>query len=1073
MAATLEARLLGDFTLKQDGAVLDSLDTSRLRSLLAYLLLFHKVPQQRQRIASLFWPDTSESQARTNLRNLLHRLRQVWAEADTFLYVDNRAIGWQEGVNLHVDVAEFDNLLVKAGESPDENRELQFLQAALPVYKGELFPECYQDWLLAERARLQDAFFQALERCVSILEKYHRVSEAIPYCQQLIQGDPLRESAYRQLMHLHVLDGNRASALRTYYQCVTVLRRELDVAPGQLTQDAYRRLLGLDERAAVIPLAGEPAEDRLVGRRLEWEILTQTWLQISSAQRPPGLILISGEAGIGKTTLANTFRAWTDKQGSSTARAACYASEMHLSLAPVATWLRAFELTALEPRWRQEVSRLLPELWTAGYHNTLDEIPAEARSGTDSEPWQKQRFYEAMTHAVLAQKQPVCLFLEDMQWCDAETLAWLNYLLRYDLHARLIVIATIRSAEIFTEHPLNQTLSMWREQSRILEIELQPLDKSASAELAGKILGFDLSQEEAAVIFQHSEGNPLFIVETLRSVLEQSTAGRQERLERLVALNQASGMVLPPKIQTVLRGRLQQLSAEAQNLLGVAAVIGRSFHTDILRLAGEVSEDEMVRVIDELWRRRIIRDREADAYDFSHEKIRQLVYSTLSPARRRWLHGRVAQVLEDRGKQMSKNLAGQLAFHFEAAGQAHKALTYHELAARDAQRVYAYQEAIFHLQAAIALLDRTDPTAQQIASLYEQLGDAWTLTGSHPEARRCHQVAAETAHESEAQVRRLDLKIARTWLAEYELDQAWADFESLLTRLGDPAGFSGVDWSVWLDARLGQLDVLYFKADIPEMSSLVNEIRAAVEQHGTLPQRSAYFHMRVQLESRRSRFRHSAEAVSDSQQALDLARQSGDQSMIQRSQFAHGFVLLWAGEIQSAIDLLQKTADASQASGNIPVLDRCLAYLSIARRMTGDLNAVEELLAPCLAAADREGNILYLAVARANQAWLAYRSGALDQVAEHAQFALQLWHKLVFPFHWLACWPYLAVCLQKGDRVTALDLAARMLAPEQQQLPAEIDTLLKSAQREQKRQPGASMEHLHQAVRLAKGCGYL
>jgi DNA-binding SARP family transcriptional activator len=1041
MNNTLEIRLFGDFALRQNGRFITDLDSVRLQALLAYLLLHRGVPQLRQHLAFTFWPDSDERQARTNLRNLLHRLRQAWPQADHYLAIETKSLTWRGDVDFWLDVAEFEQQVAQAETAVDPADAQLTLQQAIDLYRHDLLPGCYDDWIIPERTRLRRAFLQAAEQQAGFLQQSGSYQEAIQQYQRLSEAEPLQERYYRRLMQLNSQAGDKAAALRVYYRCVSVLRRELDVTPGEATQTAYRQLLALDT-PLTHPLPNTPSATNLVGRSVVWEQLRLTWQAIEAGSQPPRLILLSGEAGIGKTRLAEELTDWARRQEATTAVAACYAAESQLAFGPVVGWLNGFDLTHLAHVWRDELARLLPQLTTPG-------TPSPALS-SGGESWQKGRFYEALAQAVFGQKQPICLRLEDIQWCDTETLAWLSYLLRAGTGHRLLLVATWRQEEM--SEPFQEALLRWRQQDYLLEIDLPRLNAAETAELAAALLEQPIPDKLATTLYSQTEGNPLFIVETIRSSLGSQTASGETALNALLdSLTPDSGPTparLPPKIQAVLRSRLAQLSAETRRLLDVAAVIGRSFTTDILWRASGVSEDEMVTAVDEMWRRQIVRDREAGEYDFSHNKLRQVAYDTLSPARRRWLHGRVAQALTASNEAGPVYPAGRIAFHHEAAGQATQAFNYHRQAAGTAWQVYAFGEAVFHLRQAIALLDRVPLAEAEQAGLHEQLGDMQTLAGRHDEAREAFETAVSlTPFPHRLDRARLGYKQADTWLAHYELEIAWQQYEAALGLLPPPADLTDAEMEVWLDIRLKQLDVLYFNASLTGMADLIEATRPWLTGHGTRLQQARFFQLLAQLHSRQTRFRHTAEGVNHARKAVALAQETTDKTFQQGSRFGLGFMLLWQAEpdIPAAIAELEAVVHSSQTAGNIPLLDRCLAYLAVAYRLSNRQQAVAELLPQCDAVARQEENALYLSVAQANEAWLAYRDGDNQRVRTLCQHAQSRWYKLSFPFHWLAAWPYLAVAVAAEDWETAVGQAHIILAPEQQQLPAPLEQALQAA----------------------------
>src|SRR5438128_5731300 len=150
---TLHIRLLGDFSLLYSDQEVTSLNTTRLRSLFAYLVLHRDVPQQRQHLAFLFWPDTTEAQARNNLRQLLHQLRQALPAVEHFLSADTHMLHWHPVTPFHLDVAEFEHTLNLADAAMRRNDQ-RGLQAALEqadsLYRGALLPGCYDERILSE-----------------------------------------------------------------------------------------------------------------------------------------------------------------------------------------------------------------------------------------------------------------------------------------------------------------------------------------------------------------------------------------------------------------------------------------------------------------------------------------------------------------------------------------------------------------------------------------------------------------------------------------------------------------------------------------------------------------------------------------------------------------------------------------------------------------------------------------------------------------------------------------------------------------------------------------------------------
>ncbi|MFL5661320.1 MAG: ATP-binding protein, partial [Ktedonobacteraceae bacterium] len=699
----LHLRLLGDFSLLYNDQQVTNLNTTRLRSLLAYLVLHRDVPQQRQHLAFLFWPDATEAQARNNLRQLLHQLRQAFPEVEHFLSADTHMLHWHPVTPFHLDVAEFEQALTLADAATQRN-EQHPLQAALEqansLYRGELLPGCYDEWILPERDRLRQRHLQVLEHLLRLFEGQGDNVTAIRYAQRLLGLDPLSEDLSRRLMRLFALNNDRASALHVYHTCVTTLQRELGVDPDPATQEAYERLM--QQETPVIPArAQQPllaATPTLIGRKQEWQALQEVWHAASAGE--PRFVLVTGEAGLGKSRLAEEFLLWASQQGAVTAKARSYAAEGQLSLAPVTDWLRSEGLRAplrhLDAVWLTEVARILPELFA--------EQPDVPRYESVSEYGQRQRFFEALARAILAPSQPLLLLIDDVQWCDQETLEWLHFLLRFDPTARLLVIACARAEELPPTHPLQTLLRHLRTSLPVSEVTLQPLDAAETAKLAAQVANRELDIDLVMQLFHETEGYPLFVVEMMRADLGRvSTSPPEADLSpRQLPLDDAR--TLPPRVHAVLVGRLLQLSASAREFVELAATIGREFTLDLLSTVGNTDTDSVVCALDELWHKRIVREHGANSYDFTHDKLREVAYGEISSPQRRMLHRRVAQALEAIHAEDLDAVSGQIASHYERAGLIEQALPSYQRAAAVAQRVYANEDAISLLSRSLELL---------------------------------------------------------------------------------------------------------------------------------------------------------------------------------------------------------------------------------------------------------------------------------------------------------------------------------------------------------------------------------
>src|SRR3954451_12040033 len=279
--------LFGNLRISYAGRPVTAVNTNRLHSLLAYLILHGDAPQPRERLAFVLWPASSESQARTNLRQLLHHLRRALPAECNLLVTDHFAVQWRQDASCAIDVVNFQAAIAEAGSArteKDRAREIQCLTTAAQLYEDDLLPGLYDDWLTPLREDYRRRISEVLHRLATLFEEQKEYAAAIPWAERLVALDSLCESHHQLLIRLHAANHDRSSALRAYHQCMRVLRREMGVEPGPATLELFERILKTDAAASMerANSAAKPGRElqkvgALVGRADEWRVLVSAW----------------------------------------------------------------------------------------------------------------------------------------------------------------------------------------------------------------------------------------------------------------------------------------------------------------------------------------------------------------------------------------------------------------------------------------------------------------------------------------------------------------------------------------------------------------------------------------------------------------------------------------------------------------------------------------------------------------------------------------------------------------------------------------------------------------------------
>ena len=491
--------------------------------------------------------------------------------------------------------------------------------------------------------------------------------------------------------------------------------------------------------AGTIPLPGHLAirpDMGVVGRVAEAESIADAHKRVASGGGRE-VVLVSGEAGLGKTTLVAEASRVAHEAGTMILFGHCeeeLATPYQLfaeALGHYVTHAPEDQLLAHVAAHGSELTRVLPAL-----ASRIPDLPPTRATDADTERF---LLFAAIVGllATMSEHQPIVLVLDDLQWADKGSLLLLRHLAGSDAPMRLLVLGIYRDSELSNAHALVETLASLRRLGGMSRIELVGLDDDGVMALMEAAAGHDLEDDAvglAHAIYRETDGNPFFVSEVLRNLVETGAIAQnaEGRWEANAALDVRA---LPDSVREVIGARVVRLGKEAGRILSVAAVIGRDFDLDLLAVATNSSEDDVLDALDAAAAVSLAREL-ADApgrYSFAHALIQHTLYEDLGPTRRAQAHRWVAEALEDICQGRPGARVGELARHWFSTTQPRdltRALDYARLAGDRALQQLAPDEASRWYSDALEMLRRQDPTDDPLrAVLLVSLGDAQRQSG--------------------------------------------------------------------------------------------------------------------------------------------------------------------------------------------------------------------------------------------------------------------------------------------------------------------------------------------------------
>ncbi|MGA7613778.1 MAG: protein kinase [Thermoanaerobaculia bacterium] len=823
------------------------------------------------------------------------------------------------------------------------------------------------------------------------------------------------------------------------------------------------------------------AETIVVGRKRELETLVAEFRETERGRSR--FVAVTGEPGIGKSTLIHRFLDRMATVGE------CIIAVGRCSerLAGTEAYLPWFEAVESMVRADVRAGRLLREFaptWERQLSHAGDTTADREMQSGAAPPQDRMKREIAGFLERASAMAPLIFVLEDVHWADASTADLISFLAARHESLRLLLVSSFRPSELArTRGPfltVHQEL-VARGVGREVEVAFLDADEVASY-LDREFPGHHFPPEISKLIHEKTEGSPLFIVDVIRYMKDRGIIDRVAGEWRLTTDVPAIETSMPQSISNMIQRKLDQLSEEQRQLLGVAAAEGFLFHSAVVAKALGKDEVEIEDLLDDVEKKSgLIRnvgelelpdDTPTLRYRFVHVLYQNALYGGLGPARRSSFSRSVASALRGFAASRLNEFASELALLYEQAREFGEAAAFFTRAARIAARLYANQEsealARKGLESAARMNDDERSTTE--SDLLEILGDIAHLTARHGESASAYRQAFANGRLESLRLARLRRKLGRSLIPERHLQEALEEFGRAEKELLKGRDDSPAWWREWLQLHLDRNWVHYWKADVPGMSAELNAIAGDVESHASDAQQCAFYYARSLLAFRRDRYLLDDETVDGQRRAVEAARRSSEGFPPAAPLFALGFIHFWRCELDEAERWLMEGKEIAEKTGDLVQRTRSAAYLSLVSRRRGEVEE-SRLRTDTSIALARETNLReYVITGEGNLGWIAWKNGDRAEAERLTRKSLhdRIESGLQIPLDWVPAFPLLDILSSDGKREEAKVLVRRLLQPDQHRFPPRLEEALTSASSSDDPLPA-----LEESLRIARELRYL
>jgi class 3 adenylate cyclase/tetratricopeptide (TPR) repeat protein len=714
--------------------------------------------------------------------------------------------------------------------------------------------------------------------------------------------------------------------------------------------------MGEDTQWCELPLPiggflGALPEGLLVGRDEEFGRLLEAINAVTTGSGR--FILLVGEPGIGKTRVAQEVTLKARNQGFLVATGRCYEPEASVPFYPFLEVLATLyeqcpsDLRARVPHRWPDIQRLLP-----------NQAPAQWPVLSNGKE-EHQRLFWAVSGFLqtIATIRPVAVLIDDLHWADASSLELLQHIARHTRVDRILLVGTYRDVEIHRQHPLEATLLTLNRERLVEEMPIRRLDFHDTTALIGAILGdAEPPLELVQLLYRQTEGNPFFIEEVVRSLVERGDVYRKGDRWEWRAVEEIE---VPKSIRAVIGQRLSRLSEGTQTVLREASVLGLAFTFKDLQGISNRSEDEVEGALEEAIVAGLVHETEREAYAFNHGLTQATLYAELPSRRKRRLHRAAGEALSRLPERVRDRRAGELAWHFLEGDDPAQALPYTILAGDRARDVFAFSEAENHYRVAL--------------DLAHELGDV----------------------TSEAMVLERLAAVLRTIARYDEALQLLNDAVQLHRAAGNVKGERQAT------AHIGRVHALRGTPEdgIRRIRALLDQIEAATDINGDTRGESPTAQPGVaSLYAALANLYEEGERFSDqlvaAERALELARAVGDERILAESEMWRAAALAELGDPDDARQMLEDVIPLAESTGDLLTLSRAFNLLAWVYSEAGQYDRERQYRERALETAERLGDPTRLEYMIQRLGWFHFMTGNWREARALFERAIAIWRSI-------------------------------------------------------------------------------